>query len=206
VPVCRAFDPGAPAYAPAGQHSSAARGLALLRGTHRAEVQARHHDEPVALQALRRSHMRRHLSVQHRSRSTLRCSRGWRWRSVGRGQVRSRRKPVAVKQEGWPRNEVRSPLSSSPRARRALVGCGLRPELECRASSEHRTPSGACERLRLLPDPQQLADLCDEAAHIQRVYAVSPAESLNPQWVWARSAVAANAAPPHRRSLVPASQ
>jgi len=35
---------------------------------------------------------------------------------------------------GWPGNEVRSPWSSSPRAHCALVGCGLGPEPDCRAS------------------------------------------------------------------------
>jgi hypothetical protein len=57
------------------------------------------------------------------------------------------------------------PLSSSPRAHRALVGCGLWAGSQTQGQLRHSSSSGAWDQLRLLPDPQPLADLCDEAGH-----------------------------------------
>ena len=54
---------------------------------------------------------------------------------------------------------------SSPRAQCASVGCGHGPGPECRASYEDSTPVGAGDRLRLLRDPQPLADLRDQGGH-----------------------------------------
>src|SRR5438034_3951399 len=48
-----------------------------------------------------------------------------------------------VWQTPGPARELRSPLSSSPCAHRASVGCELWPGPECRASREHSTPFGA---------------------------------------------------------------
>src|SRR6266496_4126926 len=72
---------------------------------------------------------------------------------------------LSVTQRAGPATKSRSPSSSSPRAQRALVGCGLGPEPKCRASTDDRTPIGARERLRLLPDPQPLANLCEQVGH-----------------------------------------
>jgi len=55
----------------------------------------------------------------------------------------------------WPRNKVRSPWSSSPRAHRASVGCGLRPKPKCRASPQQGTPAGARDWLSDTRAPPQ---------------------------------------------------
>ena len=44
--------------------------------------------------------------------------------------------------------------------------CGLGLKPECRASSEHLTPFAAGARLRLLREPQPLADLCKLTSQI----------------------------------------
>src|SRR5262249_54877766 len=47
------------------------------------------------------------------------------------------------------RTRIRSPDAPRlARAHRALVGCGLGPEPECRASREHSTPIGACDPVK----------------------------------------------------------
>jgi hypothetical protein len=105
---------------------------------------------------------RRQLSpcTAPRSRATTprsTCSHdSFRHSSVHAPCRRSQRQQMS-QARGWPRNKVRSPWSSSPRAHRALVGCGLGPEPDCRAS-HNILRRFRRERLSLLPRPHPLAD------------------------------------------------
>ena len=56
-----------------------------------------------------------------------------------------------------------APTSRALEARREIAG--FRPGFWPQGQLSHPSSSGARVRLRLLPDPQPLADLCDEAAH-----------------------------------------
>src|SRR5437764_3089974 len=64
-----------------------------------------------------------------------------------------------------PARETPFARSFSPRAHRALVGRGLGPEPECRASQYILRRLGRENRLGLLPHPQPLADSCHETGH-----------------------------------------